>query len=83
MKAMVQLEYFTQADFPQLMQWVTNEELLIKRSGSTFKFPLTEEDLNWYIKDANDPDTSKMSMLEDEWRTITASKSGADISHHP
>ncbi|MDQ4141481.1 MAG: GNAT family N-acetyltransferase [Bacteroidota bacterium] len=52
---MVQLEYFTQADFQQLMSWISNEELLIKWSGATFRFPLTEDELNWYINDSNDP----------------------------
>jgi RimJ/RimL family protein N-acetyltransferase len=73
---MVQLEYFTRADFAQLMQWVANEELLIKWSGSTFKFPLTEEDMDWYIKDANDPEHSKVLIYK-----VVDTELGQTIGH--
>lgn len=55
---MIRLEQFTQADFKQLIEWITDEELLMNWSGSLFSFPLTEESLAWYIEDTNDPQTS-------------------------
>ncbi|HEX8313936.1 MAG TPA: GNAT family protein [Flavisolibacter sp.] len=55
---MIVLEYFTRSDFDQLMKWITNERLLLNWTGAMFTYPLTEEKLEWYIKDTNDPDTS-------------------------
>ncbi|QIL77600.1 GNAT family N-acetyltransferase [Hymenobacter sp. HDW8] len=51
---MIKLEYFTPADFKQLIQWIDNEQLLKEWSGSLFSFPLTEASLTWYIEGAND-----------------------------
>lgn len=50
---MIKLEYFTEADFQQLIEWVDTEELLIKWSGSLFSFPLTSASLGWYIQNTN------------------------------
>lgn len=51
---MIHLEYFTPADFKQLIQWIDTEKLLKEWSGSLFSFPLTESSLTWYIEGAND-----------------------------
>jgi RimJ/RimL family protein N-acetyltransferase len=51
---MIRLEYFTPADFKQLITWIDSEQLLKEWSGSLFAFPLTEESLVWYIDGAND-----------------------------
>lgn len=50
---MIRLEYFTPNDFQQLIQWISDEHLLINWSGSMFRFPLTDEKLEWYLKDTN------------------------------
>jgi RimJ/RimL family protein N-acetyltransferase len=55
---MIRLEYFTEKDFDQLIRWIDTEELLTNWAGSLFRFPLTEESLQWYIADTNDPATS-------------------------
>jgi RimJ/RimL family protein N-acetyltransferase len=55
---MIVLEYFTEKDFKQLIQWIYNERLLLNWTGSMFSYPLTEEKLKWYIKDTNNPATS-------------------------
>lgn len=55
---MIRLEYFTKQDFRQLIEWISNEQLLINWSGSLFRFPLTEESLDWYLEDTNDPTCS-------------------------
>ncbi|MBC6699191.1 GNAT family N-acetyltransferase [Hymenobacter puniceus] len=55
---MIRLEYFTPADFPQLIDWITDAKLLMNWSGSLFSFPLTEDKLAWYLEDTNDPATS-------------------------
>lgn len=55
---MIRLAYFERSDFDQLINWIDNEFLLIKWSGNLFKFPLTHESMEWYIKNTNDPQTS-------------------------
>jgi RimJ/RimL family protein N-acetyltransferase len=51
---MIKLEYFSKEDFKQLMEWMNSEHLITNWAGSLFKFPLTEESLDWYIEDTND-----------------------------
>jgi RimJ/RimL family protein N-acetyltransferase len=50
---MIRLEYFSRDDFKQLIAWINNEELLLNWSGNMFRFPLSEESLEWYIEDTN------------------------------
>lgn len=51
---MIKLEYFTNTDYETLINWVQDEELLLHWAGTQFRFPLTESQLDWYIKDTND-----------------------------
>jgi RimJ/RimL family protein N-acetyltransferase len=51
---MITLEYFTNEDFTQLMDWIKDEEALMNWSGSLFNFPLTQQSMQWYIEDVND-----------------------------
>ena len=51
---MIKLEYFTSNDFTQLMQWITDEEILMNWSGALFSFPLTQSSMQWYIEAVND-----------------------------
>lgn len=55
---MIELEYFTSADFDTLLDWVQDEELLVQWAGTQFRFPLTRSKLDWYIEEANDFDKS-------------------------
>ena len=50
---MIKLEYFTPDDFQSLISWIDNEDLMVNWAGSQFRFPLTAEKLDWYLKDAN------------------------------
>ncbi len=50
---MIRLERFESSDFAQLIEWINEEELMIMWSGNLFRFPLTEQSLDWYIKDSN------------------------------
>ena len=61
---MIRLEYFTPEDFPLLINWIDNEELLINWAGSQFKFPLTEEKLHNYLKYSNDFDHSRTLIFK-------------------
>lgn len=56
---MIKLEYFDRNDFQQLINWINDEHILTNWSGSMFRFPLTEEKLDWYIKDTNKPGESE------------------------
>ncbi|SHJ30287.1 Protein N-acetyltransferase, RimJ/RimL family [Hymenobacter daecheongensis DSM 21074] len=55
---MIRLEYFTPADFQQLITWVKDEHLLMNWAGAMFSFPLTPGSLAWYVEDTNDLLTS-------------------------
>jgi len=50
---MIRLEKFGPNDFKQLIEWISDEELLTNWSGALFSFPLTAESLEWYISDTN------------------------------
>ena len=51
---MIRLAQFEKKDFPQLIQWIDTEALLLHWSGNLFHFPLTEKKLEWYINDTNE-----------------------------
>ena len=51
---MITLEPFSPADFDQLIAWIDTDQLLSEWSGALFTFPLTPDDLAWYIRGAND-----------------------------
>jgi RimJ/RimL family protein N-acetyltransferase len=55
---MIQLAYFEESDFDQLIHWINTEELLLQWSGGMFLFPLTTESMQWYLKDVNDLENS-------------------------
>ncbi|WP_033543798.1 GNAT family N-acetyltransferase [Planococcus sp. CAU13] len=55
---MIKLRYFEPADFKQLIEWVDTPELMLQWAGPGFVFPLTEFQLEEYLKDANDKDSS-------------------------
>ncbi|MDQ0897491.1 GNAT family N-acetyltransferase [Paenibacillus sp. V4I7] len=50
---MVELKYFERSDFQQLINWIDSPEFLLQWGGPNFCFPLTEEQLESYLIDAN------------------------------
>ncbi|WP_066192694.1 GNAT family N-acetyltransferase [Gracilibacillus timonensis] len=50
---MIQLEYFEEKDFKDLMDWIPSAEFLLQWGGPQFVFPLTKDQLHDYIKHAN------------------------------
>lgn len=50
---MIRLEQFDRNDFKQLIDWITDEELLTNWSGNLFSYPLTNKSLEWYVRDTN------------------------------
>lgn len=61
---MVKLEYFGKEDFKQLLEWIPNEHLLMNWAGSLFRYPLTEESLEWYIEDTNEIESSDVFVYK-------------------
>lgn len=55
---MIRLEKFEQSDFNQLIEWINDEALMVNWCGFLFRYPLSEESLNWYIEGSNDIKTS-------------------------
>ena len=55
---MIRLAYFEKTDFEQLINWISNEELMMNWSGAMFSFPLTHASLSWYLSDVNDIENS-------------------------
>lgn len=47
--ATLTLEPFTAADISRLLTWVTTEEFLMQWAGTTFTFPLTEDQLHRHL----------------------------------
>lgn len=73
---MVKLEHFDQQDFKQLMQWIDSEHLMTNWSGSMFKYPLTQESLEWYIEDVNDLEKSEAFVYK-----ALDEKTGETVGH--
>lgn len=55
---MIELKYFEQSDFKQLIEWSGSPEFMMQWSGPSFTYPLDENQLNDYIKDANSKDSN-------------------------
>lgn len=47
------LQYFTQADFSHLMDWISEEATFHQWASLPFRYPLTIEQLTTYIRNAN------------------------------
>lgn len=73
---MIQLEYFTPADFLQLIDWIQDPELLQSWSGALFSFPLTEDKLAWYLEGTNNPPESDALVYK-----AVESKTGEIVGH--
>jgi RimJ/RimL family protein N-acetyltransferase len=56
---MLKLEPFSPADFHKLIEWIPDSSFALKWSGPAFTYPLTEEQLETYLKDSNTVNASK------------------------
>ena len=50
----LKLEFFEEADFDQLINWIDTPQLMQEWAGGLFRFPLHKESLKWYLTDTND-----------------------------
>lgn len=57
---MITLRYFVPSDFQTLIQWVDSPAFLLQWAGSSFHYPLTEAQLEDYVKDANHENATKL-----------------------
>ena len=69
---MITLQPFKQEDFSQLIEWIDSPKLLLQWAGPTFHYPLTIEQLETYIKTANqkNADTYIYKVIETETNTV-------------
>ena len=56
--ALLKLASFSRDDFQQLMDWIPNATFAMQWSGPSFTYPLTTEQLENYIRGANEPNAS-------------------------
>jgi RimJ/RimL family protein N-acetyltransferase len=73
---MVKLEYFDREDFKQLIEWMNSEHLITNWAGSLFKYPLTEDSLDWYIEDSNNIEESDAFIYK-----AVDTKTGKTVGH--
>ena len=50
---MIQLKHFEKSDIKRLVDWIDSPAFLLQWAGSAFQYPLTEEQLESYIENAN------------------------------
>jgi RimJ/RimL family protein N-acetyltransferase len=50
---MIELQYFEKSDFQQLINWIESPSFMLQWSGPAFEFPLTVEQLETYMENAN------------------------------
>jgi RimJ/RimL family protein N-acetyltransferase len=74
---MIRLAYFEKNDFAQLIEWVNSEELLTNWSGNMFSFPLTQDSLEWYLRDTNEPGKSDAFI----YKAIDEDEDGDTVGH--
>ncbi|MGJ9459836.1 GNAT family N-acetyltransferase [Oceanobacillus sp. CF4.6] len=69
---MIQLEFFETSDFQQLINWIETPELLLQWGGPAFDFPLTVNQLEKYIENANcdNSDTLVYKVIDKETEAV-------------
>jgi RimJ/RimL family protein N-acetyltransferase len=72
----LQLVPFTRQDFAQLIFWSGDEDFLMQWGGPPFRFPLTEDQLKEYNKDASDVKTAERLNYK-----VVLAKTGQGIGH--
>jgi RimJ/RimL family protein N-acetyltransferase len=65
---MVKLKYFESIDFKQLIDWIDSPQFLLQWGGPAFSYPLTENQLEKYIENANNnnSDTLIYKVIDNE-----------------
>ncbi|MFJ7755445.1 GNAT family N-acetyltransferase [Peribacillus muralis] len=50
---MIELQYFERSNIEQLINWIPSPEFTLQWGGPAFQFPLTSEQLEKYLEEAN------------------------------
>lgn len=72
---MVELKVFEKADFKQLIDWIDSPEFLLQWGGPAFEYPLTEQQLEKYIENANNNNADILVYK------VTEKDTGVTIGH--
>ena len=69
---MIELRYFEESDFQQLINWIDSPDFLLQWSGPNLKYPLNHEQLKDYILNANKKDatTFTYAILDKESKKV-------------
>ena len=54
---MIELQYFERSNIKQLINWIPSAEFALQWGGPAFQYPLTEEQLEKYLEQANKEDS--------------------------
>lgn len=73
---MIRLEYFEPHDFQLLIDWISDQDLLMNWAGTQFRFPLTMDKLTWYTLDSNDFEKSSTFIYK-----AVDTESGQTVGH--
>lgn len=57
---MVELKYFERTDFKKLIDWIDSPQFLLQWGGPAFAYPLTENQLEKYIENANNDNSDTL-----------------------
>jgi len=57
---MIELTYFAREDFKQLINWIDSPQFLLQWGGPGFHYPLTEDQLETYLKSANKEQSNRL-----------------------
>ena len=80
---MIKLERFLQSDYCQLIEWISDEDIMITWCGALFSFPLTADSLDWYLEDTNvvgESDAFVFKVVEDNTKKTVGHISIGGIS---
>jgi RimJ/RimL family protein N-acetyltransferase len=80
---MISLRYFETPDFQTLIQWVHSPAFMLQWAGSSFYYPLTEAQLEDYVRDANQEGSTKLiySVVHKETDKVIGHISLTKIDH--
>ncbi|AOH56775.1 GNAT family N-acetyltransferase [Peribacillus muralis] len=69
---MIELQYFERSNIEQLINWIPSAEFTLQWGGPAFQYPLTSEQLEKYLEEANkeDSDTYIYKVIDQESQKV-------------
>lgn len=70
---MIELQYFERFNIEQLINWIPSAEFALQWGGPGFQYPLTEEQLEKYLEQANkeDSDTYIYKVIDQDLQKVS------------